>query len=63
MSTYSRLYRCASTPIRTLCGGGVRPSSIFGTIKARMGATHFLTRTMPKVATEMALAVLAHNFT
>ena len=35
----------------------------FGTIKARIGATHFLTRTMPKVATEMALAVLAYNFT
>jgi transposase len=35
----------------------------FGTLKARMGATHFLTRTMPKVATEMALAVLAYNFT
>jgi hypothetical protein len=28
-----------------------------------MGATHFLTRTLPKVATEMALALLAHNFT
>jgi hypothetical protein len=28
-----------------------------------MGATHFLTRTMPKVATEMALAVLAYNLT
>jgi hypothetical protein len=28
-----------------------------------MGATHFLTRTMPKVATEMALAILAYNFT
>jgi hypothetical protein len=35
----------------------------FGTIKARMGATHFLTRTLPKVATETALAVLAYNFT
>ena len=35
----------------------------FGTIKARMGATHFLTRTLPKVATEAALAVLAYNFT
>jgi hypothetical protein len=33
----------------------------FGTINARMGATHFLTRTLPKVATEMALAVLAYN--
>ena len=28
-----------------------------------MGATQFLTRTLPKVATEMALAVLAYNFT
>ena len=35
----------------------------FGTIKARMGATHFSTRTLPKVATEMALAVLAYNLT
>ena len=35
----------------------------FGTIKARMGATHFLTRTLPKVATEMAFAVLAYNLT
>ena len=35
----------------------------FGTIKARMGATHFLTRTLPKVRTEMALHVLAYNLT
>jgi hypothetical protein len=28
-----------------------------------VGATHFLTRTMPKVASEMALTVLAYNFT
>jgi transposase len=35
----------------------------FGTIKARMGATHFLTRSLPKVAAEAALAVLAYNFT
>ena len=28
----------------------------FGTMKARMGATHFLTKTLPKVATEMALS-------
>ena len=33
----------------------------FGTIKARMGATHFLMKTLPKVATEMALHVLAYN--
>ena len=35
----------------------------FGTIKARMGATHFLTKTLPKVAGEMALSVLAYNLT
>jgi transposase len=33
----------------------------FGTIKCWMGATHFLTRRLPKVATEMALNVLAYN--
>ena len=35
----------------------------FGTIKARMGATHFQMKTLPKVATEMALSVLAYNLT
>ena len=35
----------------------------FGTIKARMGATHFLMKTLPKVTTEMALHVLAYNLT
>ena len=35
----------------------------FGTIKARMGATHFLMKTLPKVATEMALHVLDYNLT
>jgi len=35
----------------------------FGTMKGRMGATHFLTKTLPKVATEMALSVLAYNLT
>lgn len=34
----------------------------FGTIKAWMGATHFLTRTQEKVSTEMSLHVLAYNF-
>ena len=33
----------------------------FGTIKSWMGATHFLTRTKHKVATEMSLHVLAYN--
>jgi transposase len=35
----------------------------FGTMKARMGATHFLTKTLPKVAAEMPLSVLAYNLT
>ncbi len=33
------------------------------TIKMRMGATHFLCRTLTKVATEMALCVLTYNLT
>jgi Transposase DDE domain len=35
----------------------------FGTLKMRMGATHFLMKTLPRVATEMALHVLAYNLT
>jgi hypothetical protein len=35
----------------------------FGTIKCWMGTTHFLTKTLPRVATEMALHVLAYNLT
>ena len=34
-----------------------------GTLKMRMGATHFLMKTLPKVASEMALSVLAYNLT
>ena len=44
----------------------VRRSTVehpFGTIKAWMGATHFLCRTLPKVASEMALCVLGYNLT
>ena len=33
----------------------------FGTLKAWMGATHFLTKTLPRVRTEMSLQVLAYN--
>ena len=33
----------------------------FGTLKAWMGTTHFLTRTLDKVRTEMSLHVLAYN--
>jgi hypothetical protein len=34
---------------------------VFGTLKAWMGSTHFLTRTLDKVAVEMSLHVLAYN--
>ena len=33
----------------------------FGTLKAWMGATHFLTKTLPRVRAEMSLQVLAYN--
>ena len=32
-------------------------------MKARMGVTHFLSKTLPRVAGEMALSVLAYNLT
>lgn len=34
---------------------------VFGTLKLWMGSTHFLTRTLKKVSTEMSLHVLAYN--
>jgi hypothetical protein len=43
---------------------GIRRQTIehpFGTLKAWMGSTHFLTRTLNKVRTEMNLHVLAYN--
>jgi hypothetical protein len=33
----------------------------FGTLKFWLGALHFLTRTLPRVSTEMSLHVLAYN--
>ena len=33
----------------------------FGTLKAWMGSTHFLTKRLPRVGTEMSLHVLAYN--
>jgi transposase len=33
----------------------------FGAIKCWMGATHFLTKTLDRVSTEMSLHVLAYN--
>ncbi len=43
---------------------GVRRETVerpFGTVKSRMGSTHFLTKTLEKVRTEMSLHVLAYN--
>jgi hypothetical protein len=34
---------------------------LFGTINCWMGTTHYLMTTLPKVATEVALNVLAYN--
>ena len=33
----------------------------YGTLKSWMGATHFLTKTLPRVSTEMSLHILAYN--
>ncbi len=33
----------------------------FGTLKSWMGSAHFLTKTLPRVRTEMSLHVLAYN--
>ncbi len=49
---------------RTPQASKLRRSTIehtFGTLKAWMGATHFLTKTLPRVSTEMSLHVLAYN--
>jgi hypothetical protein len=59
-----RPYRRGSTKIRRPCD--TRRETVehpFGTMKMRMGATHFLMKTLPKVGTEMALHVLAYNLT
>jgi BMFP domain-containing protein YqiC len=43
---------------------GVRRQTVehpFGTLKAWIGATHFLTRTLDKVRTEISLHILAYN--
>ena len=46
----------------TRCGYAGKPSSIHSaTLKAWMGSTHFLTKRLPRVSTEMSLHVLAYN--
>ena len=56
------LARCALTDCKATRDRDAREHP-FGTIKARMGATHFLMKTLPRVAAEMALHVLAYNLT
>ena len=49
---------------RTPEASKIRRSTVehtYGTLKAWMGATHFLTKTLPRVSTEMSLHVLAYN--
>ena len=41
------------------CSG--KPMHFYSGVDTWMGATHFQMRTLPKVATEMALHVLAYN--
>jgi hypothetical protein len=43
------------------CNSGVRHAHRFGSIKARMGVTHFLIKTLRRVATEMTLHVVSYN--
>jgi hypothetical protein len=64
MSMYWRPYKSASTKTRRPCASAAETAEHpFGTLKMRMGATHFLMKRLPKVATEMALHVLAYNLT
>ena len=51
-----------STRIPAQCASGAKRSST-PSAQARMGATHFLMKTLPRVAGEMALHVLAYNLT
>lgn len=48
--------RVSGTPIRRRT-----VEHVFGTLKSWMGSTHFLTRTLKNVRTEMSLSVLAYN--
>ena len=63
MSTCSKPCSGVSTRTRRRCASGALVEHPFGTIKMRMGATHFLMKRLPRVATEMALHVLAYNLT
>jgi hypothetical protein len=63
MSTFSRPCSSGWIKIPRPCRQRETVEHPFGTLKMRMGATHFLIKTLPKVASEMALSVLAYNLT
>jgi len=63
MKMYSTPCNNALTAIRMRCTRREVVEHPVGTIKMRLRATHFLTKTLPKVGTEMALAVLTYNLT
>ena len=54
---FSNPRRIASIKCPMRCGCEDTVEHAFGTLKAWMGATHFLTKTLPKVKTEMSLHV------
>src|ERR1700674_5284410 len=64
MGARGRARDCAGTSRSTSGKMTIRRQTAehpFGTIKCWMGATHFLAKRLPKMATEMALNVLAYN--
>jgi hypothetical protein len=63
MSMFSKPCSVGSTSTRKRCASGATVEHPFGTIKVRMGASHFLMKMLPRVATEMALHVLTYNLT
>ena len=63
MSIVSRPYNAGLMSIRRRCVSGARRSSIPSARSSSDGATHFLMKTLPRVAIEMALHVLAYNLT
>jgi transposase len=64
MSMHSRSCSAGSTRSRKPYASDAKTvEHPFGTMKVRMGATHFLSKTPLNVAAEMALSVLAYNLT
>ena len=62
-SMFSKPCSTGSTSIRRRCATARDGRAPVRHAQDRMGATHFLMKRLPKVATEMALHVLAYNLT